>query len=147
VKNTPGAGDLSDVWKRPPSWLHLSWRNVAILHGMTRLKVSIGRCENPTCECYHRPYHPADEGRWVLPHYEYGLDVVTFIGVRRYRNHTSAPQIHAVLQERQVSISRRNVQYLPDRYDELVALSAQIDPQRQQRIEAQGREILYINGL
>jgi transposase len=126
---------------------YTSWRKVATLDGMTRLKVSIGRCETLACERYHRAYHPAEEGRWVLPHYEYGLDVVAFIGACRYRDHASAPQIHAALQERQVSISRRNVQYLLDCYDELVALSAQTDPQRRQRIEAQGRMIVAIDGL
>lgn len=126
---------------------YVSWRKVATLEGIVRLKVSIGRCENRTCARYHRPYHPAEEGRWVLPHYEYGLDVMALIGAQRYRDSASAPQIHAALLARQVRISQRNVQYLLERYDELVALSRRDDPARRERIIAQGRLILAIDGL
>ena len=89
---------------------YTSWRKVATLKGMVCLKVSIGRCENRACGRYHQPYHPAEEGSIVLPHYEYGLDVVAFIGARRYQQSASAPQIHAALLEQQVQISQRNVQ-------------------------------------
>lgn len=113
---------------------YVSWRKVATLEGLVRLKVSIGRCENRACARCHRPYHPAEEGRWVLPHYEYGLDVVALIGALRYRDHTSAPQIHDALLARHVQISQRNVQYLLERYDELVALSVRDDPSRRARL-------------
>lgn len=126
---------------------YVSWRKVATLEGLVRLKVSIGRCESRACVRYHHPYHPAEEGRWVLPHYEYGLDVVALIGTLRYRDHVSIPQIHEALLARHVQISQRNVQYLLERYDELVALSVRDDPARQARLEAQGRLILAIDGL
>jgi hypothetical protein len=126
---------------------YTSWRKVATLEGMVCLKVSIGRCENPACGRYHQPYHPAQEGAIVLPHYEYGLDVVAFIGARRYQHSASAPQIHAALVQRQVQISQRNVQYLLERYEELVALSVQNDAARRERLNAQGRLILAIDGL
>jgi hypothetical protein len=126
---------------------YTSWRKVATLEGMVRLKVSIGRCENQACERYHKPSHPLEEGRLVLPHYEYGLDVLAFVGAQRYRENASAPQIHAVLLARQVQIGQRNVQYLLERYDELVALSVRNDPARCARLNAQGRLILAIDGL
>jgi hypothetical protein len=126
---------------------YTSWRKVATLAGMLLLKVSIGRCENRTCGRYHRPFHPLEEGRLVLPHYEYGLDVVAFIGAQRYRESASAPQIHAALLARHVQIGQRNVQYLLERYDELVALSVRNDPERCARLNAQGRLILAIDGL
>lgn len=126
---------------------YTSWRKVATLEGMLCLKVSIGRCENRACGRYHRPSHPLEEGRLVLPHYEYGLDVVAFIGAQRYRESASAPQIHAALLARQVRIGQRNVQYLLERYDELVAVSVRNSPERCARLNAQGRLILAIDGL
>jgi hypothetical protein len=46
-----------------------------------------------------------------------------------------------------VSISQRNVTYLLERYDELVALSVSRAPERRERLQAQGRLILAIDGL
>lgn len=126
---------------------YTTWRKVATLEGMRRLKVSIGRCENPACARYHRATHPLEEGHVVLPHYEYGLDVLAFIGQRRYREQATAKQIHAALEQRAVRISQRNVQYLLERYDELVALSVRDSPERRARLEAPGRLILAIDGL
>ena len=122
-------------------------RQVARLESRCCLKISIGRCENAACERYHRAVHPAEEGRVALPHYEYGLDVLAHIGAQRYQDHASAPQIHRALQARAVQISRRNVQYLLERYDELVALSVRQSPERVARLNAQGRLILAIDGL
>lgn len=126
---------------------YTSWRKVATLAGMLCLKVSIGRCENRTCARYHRALHPPEAGRVVLPHYEYGLDVVALIGALRDREQARAPQIHAALLARHVQISQRNVQYLLERYDERVALSRRDDPARRARLVAQGRLILAIDGL
>lgn len=123
------------------------WRKVATLEGLWCLKVSMGRCENPACARYHRSVHPLEEGHLVLPHYEYGLDVVAFIGAHRYQACASAPQIHAALRTHQVPISQRNVQYLLERYDELVALSVRHPPERCARLDGQGRLILAIDGL
>jgi hypothetical protein len=124
-----------------------SWRKVATLEGMVRLKVSIGRCPNPAGTRYHVPTHPLEEGHVALPHYEYGLDVLALIGRQRYQERATAAQIHAVLAQRQVRISQRNVQYLLERYDELLALSVRDDPERRARLVAPGRLILAIDGL
>ena len=72
---------------------------------------------------------------------------MAFIGNRRYRACASAPQIHAALLERGVRIGQRNVQYLLERYDELVALSVRKDPARRERLNAQGQLILALDGL
>ena len=48
---------------------------------------------------------PEEEGRMVLPHYEYGLDVLALLGALRYQHHETVIEIHA----RGVSISQRNV--------------------------------------
>ncbi|MFP4063254.1 MAG: ISNCY family transposase, partial [Halochromatium sp.] len=88
-----------------------------------------------------------EEGHLVLPRYEYGLDVLAFIGRQRYREQATAKQIHAALTQRAVRISQRNVQSLLERDDELVSLSVRDSPERCARLAAQGRLILAIDGL
>ena len=128
-------------------WDYTNDRKVATLEGVVRLWLQIRRCPNPDCSRYHRPYRPEEEGRIALPHYEYGLDVLALLGALRYPGHASVPEIHRTLVERGVSISQRNVGYLLERYDELVALSVSRAPERCERLQAQGRLILAIDGL
>src|SRR5215212_2068485 len=40
---------------------------VATLGGLTRLRLQIRRCEDPSCARYRRPYRPEGEGAIVLP--------------------------------------------------------------------------------
>jgi len=88
-----------------------------------------------------------EEGRWVLPDHEFGLDVVAFIGALRYQEHRSVPEIHAALRSRHVPISERSVTNLLDRYDELLSLRL-TDSQRLQEVtRRQGRVVLAIDGL
>lgn len=124
-----------------------TWRKVATLDALVRLKVSVARCENRDGGRYHRATHPLEEGRVALPHDEYGLDVLAFIGAQRDQASASAPQIPAALRDHRVQISQRNVQYLLERDDELVALSVRSSPERRARLNAQGRLILAIDGL
>lgn len=128
-------------------WDYTNDRKVATLEGVVRLWLQIRRCPNPDCSRYHRPYRPEEEGRIVLPHYEYGLDVLALLGALRYQGHGSVPEIHRALVERGVSISQRNVTYLLECYDELVALSVSQAPARCERLQAQGRLLLAIDGL
>jgi hypothetical protein len=85
-------------------WDYTNDRKVATLEGVVRLGLQIRRCPNPDCSRYHRPYRPEEEGRIVLPHYEYGLDVLALLGALRYQGHGSVPEIHRLLVERGVSI-------------------------------------------
>lgn len=119
-------------------WNYTKRRLVATLAGVVRLEVRICLCVNPACESYRHPCHPEEEGRLVLPFYGYGLDVVALIGTLRYREHESVPQIHARLLDRGLQIGERNVTYLIERYDELVALSVDRGA-RNERLRAQGR--------
>lgn len=121
-------------------------RTVDTLKGVLGLEVHVKVCPNRSCDRYNRPYHPEEEGALVLPHYSYGLDVLALIGALRYRAHQSVPQIHAQVRARGVSIGERNITYLLERYDELIALS--VDPaKRRERLVAQGRAIIAIDGL
>lgn len=127
-------------------WDYTKHRMIATLDGVLGLELRISTCPNRACECYRHPYHPEEEGGIALPFYEYGLDVLALIGALRYREHESVLQIHGELVRRGIQIGERNVTYLIERYDELVALSVDRVAQRE-RLEAQGRLILAIDGL
>jgi len=36
------------------------------------LTMVVRRCIQPECPRYHRAYRPEEEGRWALPHGEFG---------------------------------------------------------------------------
>lgn len=93
-----------------------STRTVTTPEGLCQLLLSIRRCHHPECARYHQPYRPEEEGRWALPHGEFGLDVVAFIGTLRYERHRSVPEIHQALCKRGVLIAERTVTNLLARY-------------------------------
>src|SRR5262245_11544379 len=59
-------------------------RTLTTLAGVTRLNLTIRRCRNDVCEAAGRPYRPEAEGRFALPHHEFGLDVIALVGRLRY---------------------------------------------------------------
>jgi hypothetical protein len=54
-------------------------RTITTLQGNYLLTLRVRRCRNPTCAWYHRPYRPEEEGKWALPHGEFGLDVIALV--------------------------------------------------------------------
>jgi hypothetical protein len=84
-----------------------------------------------------------------LPYYNYGLDVIVWIGQQRVRGHQTIPEIQRLLGQREqpVSISERAVEYLLQAYWLLLACSqgARLERYRPQ-IEANGGMILAIDG-
>jgi hypothetical protein len=75
------------------------------------------------------------------------LDVIAAVGAWRHREHRSVPEIHAQLRKQGVEACERTVEYLLERYDQLVATALE-DPSRLRAIlAAQGRLILAIDGL
>jgi len=131
-----------------PTWQqYTNHRTVVTLDGGVRLRLKVRLCQTPTCPGYHKVYRPEAEGRFALPQHEFGLDVIAQIGVWRYQQHRSVPEMHTALQARHLPISERTVTNLLDRYDELVALSV-LDVERLRRItNAHGRVILALSGL
>jgi len=87
-------------------------RTITTLQGIYRLTLCVRRCHNSHCEWYHRPYRPEEEGKWALPHGEFGLDVIALVGTLRYTSHRSIPEIHQALRDRGVSIAERTVTHL-----------------------------------
>jgi len=101
----------------------------------------------PECPRYHVAYRPEEEGRWALPHGEFGLEVIALIGSFRFREHRSVPEMHRALLARGVSITERSVTNLMQRYEELVALRVTDHERIKARLQKQGRVILAIDGL
>jgi hypothetical protein len=122
-------------------------RKVVTLEGVFQLRVVICQCHTPTCPLYHVRYHPEEEGRWALPHGEFGLDVIALIGAWRFKEHRSVPEMHQRLQARGLTISERAVTHLMQRYEELVSLRVTDQGQVKTRLQKQGHVILALDGL
>ena len=122
-------------------------RIITTLRGICRLTLRVRRCCNQQCEWYHRPYRPEAEGRWALPHDEFGLDVFALVGTLRYTAHRSIPEIHQALRDRGVPIAERTVTHLLQRYEELVALNLADQRRLRERFKEQRQVILAIDGL
>ena len=82
-----------------------------------------------------------------MPHGEFGLDVIALVGMLRYHEPRSIPQIHEALLQRGVCVAPRTVTDQLYRYEELLALSL-ADPKRLQgRLGKQGQVILALDGF
>lgn len=122
-------------------------RKILTLEGLWQLTLIIGQCPNPTCPLYHVRYHPEEEGRWALPHGEFGLDVIAAIGAWRFAEHRSVPEMHQRLQARGLCISERAVTHLMHRYEELVSLHVTDRERVKGRLQKHGQVILALDGL
>jgi hypothetical protein len=122
-------------------------RKIVTLEGIFQLRIAISQCHTPTCPRYHVRSHPEEEGRWALPHGEFGLDVIALIGTWRFREHRSVPEMHQRLQARGLLISERAVTHLLHRYEELVSLHLTDQERLKVCLEKQGQVILALDGL
>ena len=122
-------------------------RQVMTLEGLWQLRVVICQCPTPTCSLYHVRYHPEEEGRWALPHGEFGLDVIALIGLWRFREQRSVPEMHQRSLARGLVISQREVTHLMQRYEELVALRITDHQRIKARLQKQGHVILALDGV
>src|SRR5947208_15973739 len=131
-----------------PLWVaNHSHRTVTTLSGLWKLTLVVRQCIEPTCPCFHQRYRPEEEGRWALPHGEFGLEVIALIGQWRFREHRSVPEMHQALLVRGIRIAQRSVTYLMQRYEELVALRVADHERIKARLQKQGRVILALDGL
>jgi hypothetical protein len=81
-----------------PLWVaNHSHRTVTTLSGLWKLTLVVRQCIEPTCPRFHQRYRPEEEGRWALPHGEFGLEVIALIGQWRFREHHSVPEMHQAL--------------------------------------------------
>jgi hypothetical protein len=131
-----------------PLWVaYHGHRDVTTLSGQWHLTLVIHQCVQPDCPNYHRRQRPEEEGRWALPHGEFGLDIIALIGQWRFREHRSVPEMHQALQARGISIAERSVTHLLHRYEELVALRIADQERIKERLQKQGHVILALDGL
>lgn len=134
------------VCGRPLWFAYENERTVTTLDAVVAVTLQIRRCVNPACGFYHRPYRPELEGRLALPHHEFGLDVIAWVGACRYQDHDTVTEIHQALTGRGVVIAPRTVDHLLARYEELVSVVLATPAQRA-GLHQQGRLILAIDGL
>jgi hypothetical protein len=126
---------------------HHSHRTVTTLAGVTRLTLKVYRCRNTACPRFHQPMRPEEEGGWALPHGEFGLDVIALVGMLRYLQQRSIPQIHEELLRRGLVVAQRTVTDQLYRYEELVALHLADEERLQERLKKQKQVILALDGL
>ena len=124
-----------------------NYRTVRTLAGVIRLRLKIRRCYNSECDRFGCTYRPEAEGKWAMPQQEFGLDVIAEVGMWRYQQHRSVPEIHRELEQSNICVSERTVSNLLARYDELLAVKL-ADCERLQAVVAQQQQvILAIDGL
>lgn len=131
-------------------WMPVAYhahRKILTVKGFIGLRVVVRRCHKPGCRAYKRAYRPEAEGRWTLPHGACGLDLIALVGRLRYREQRSAPEIQRSLQERGLPICERTVEHLMHRYQELVTLHLSDQGRLKERLAAQGRVLLAVDGL
>lgn len=122
-------------------------RDIIQMNGAVRFKIAVRACRNPECSRFHKPFRPEEEGALALPKSEYGLDVIAFVGDCRYREHRSIPEIHRLLDERDVLICQRTVTHLVARYEELIALRVSSMTRLQNLLKPQGKVVLAFDGM
>ncbi len=122
-------------------------RTIVTLKGIARFIMKIRRCHNSKCSFYLRPMRPEAELGLALPAAEIGLDVIALIGVLRYQEHKSIPEIHAALMARSVEISERSVTNQLYRYEELLAMRLTDGRRVRAKLRKQGRVVLSLDGL
>jgi len=126
---------------------YFSRRAVATLGGTWGLQVQVRCCHNPFCGQRGRFYRAEEKGGIALAEHEFGLDVMALVGMLRYRQHRSVPEIHQELVVRGLVICQRTVTNLLDRYDELLALHLSDHDRLRTILSRQKRVILAVDGL
>lgn len=122
-------------------------RFVVTLTGGVRLNKHVLTCAMPSCPQRGVSERPADEGRWVLPKYTFGLDVIAYVGELRYQRQRTIAEIHSALHAQQVSISLKEIQLLSEAFLALVQTVIADDTQVLAQLRAQGGLILAVDGI
>jgi hypothetical protein len=91
-----------------------NYRTITTLEAVLHLTLPMRRCLHLSCPQVRKPYRPEAEGRLALPKHAFGLDVMAFVGTRRYAQHRSIAEIHQALVECGVAVAQRTVTNLLD---------------------------------
>lgn len=122
-------------------------RFVVTLTGGVRLIKYVLTCTTLTCPQRGISERPVDEGRWALPKYTFGLDVIACVGELRYQRQRTIAEIQTALRQQQVSISVKEVQLLSEVFLALVQTVIADDAQALAELRAQGGIILSADGI
>ena len=82
-----------------------------------------------------------------MPHGEFGLDVIALVGMLRYQQQRSIPQIHEELLRQGIQVAQRTVTNQLYRYEELIALYLADHKRLPERLKDQKQVILVLDGL
>jgi hypothetical protein len=108
------------------------------------------RCVNRDTVCAkpEKVYRSAMADGLALKGYNFGLDVVVFVGQDRFQNHHTVGEIHQALEEEGVSISERRVTDYIEDYEVLLkcAQGAKLDTYRE-TIQTNGGVVIAIDGV
>src|SRR5687767_6904214 len=69
LRDCPGCGHKLWAANKPS-------RSVVTLEGLVQLRLQVRACRNPECPRHRACLRPEEEGRFALPQYEFGLDVI-----------------------------------------------------------------------
>lgn len=130
----------------PLRFAYRSDRHVAFLRNRHEILYDAKRCPNPPCGGPDNRYVPQELRVGMLKKYEYGLDVIAFIGNQRLLKHRTFADLGETLRhDYSVLISDRGVEDLFSVYIALLATDLSQDPVGLARLRVQGRIILALD--
>jgi len=128
---------------------HYQWRKtVQHLSGAVYVASQGGKCTNPECSRKDEIVTSQEAQRLTLPECTYGVDVIAQIGWWRDKEHMDRAPIHRRLLGMGVQLSERQVDYLYNRYQILLACVGNQDRSRLQAVvERRGGLKVSLDGL
>ena len=128
---------------------HYQWRKtVQHLSGAVYVASQGGKCSNPECSRKDEIVTSEEAQRLTLPECTYGLDVIAQIGWWRDKEHMDRAPIHSRLTDMGVQLSERQVDYLYNRYQILLACVGNQERSRlQEIIDKRGGLQVSLDGL
>lgn len=128
---------------------HYQWRKtVQHLSGAVYIASQGGICVNPECSRKDEIVTSQEAQRLTLPECTYGVDVIAQIGWWRDKEHKDRAQIHSRLLGMGVQLSERQVDYLYNRYQILLACVGNQDRNRlQEVVDRRGGLKVSLDGL
>ena len=130
---------------------HPVWSKTIISFGVIARVTNWGyRCVNRETGCLkpNHVYRSATADGLALKGYNFGLDVVVFVGQRHFEDHQTVGEIHQALQDEKIPISERRVTDYVGDYEVLLkcAQGAKLAARRDV-IKANGGVVLAIDGV
>jgi hypothetical protein len=123
-------------------------RYIITLSGMVCVVSHFLTCQRMGCGLRGTAHRPEAEALVALPGYTFGLDVIAYIGQRRFRQWQTIPEIHRQLvQEHSLSICVKEVALLAEVFLALVTTVASQDQELMTELRQGGSIVLSIDGV